>query len=55
MHKPHSEHLSSSISGALKGSFWLIAPAGQKLITGHAWFWGHLDASILIAFMQLLN
>lgn len=33
-HFPHEVHFSSSISGALKGLFCEIAPAGQTLITG---------------------
>ena len=34
VHFPHAVHLSSSISGELKGLFCEIAPTGQTLITG---------------------
>jgi hypothetical protein len=55
VHFPHSVHFDSSTSGALKGDFCVIAPAGHTLITGQTWFWGHLDASIPIDFMELPN
>jgi len=52
LHFPHSIQLSSSIEGKPNPSC-EIAPAGQTLIKGQRWFWGHAKGLIVSAIIKV--